>query len=246
MRTEITEFFRVLSERGPGEAASAVRGFLSRRYDRSIDQKFDRRHGVDTTGISEVTDYTLVSDTAGFATWYEPTSTRVASYLLKELAPAAPGSVFVDYGSGKGKMLLLASRLPFKRIIGVEFAKELVQSAVENAANYRDPQQVCFEIESLNIDATEYELPDEPCVIFMFAPFRGAILKGVIERIQASYQNNPRAMYIAYAKPFHGDEFAAQAFLTRRPVSLPRSLLALPYGYEIFETAEAAELRSGR
>ena len=57
-----------------------------------------------------------------------------------------PGSGFVDFGCGKGRVLLLAAGFGFARITGVEFAKELCDIAKErgplpkeDGPAYRDP-----------------------------------------------------------------------------------------------------------
>jgi len=48
---------------------------------------------------------------------------------------------FVDYGSGKGRVLLVASDYAFKKIVGVEFSKVLNDVAVANIATYRSSKQ---------------------------------------------------------------------------------------------------------
>ena len=39
---------------------------------------------------------------------------------------------FVDYGLGKGRVLMLATEYPFKRIVGVEFSESLDRTARQN------------------------------------------------------------------------------------------------------------------
>ena len=41
---------------------------------------------------------------------------------------------FVDYGSGKGRVLMLAAAYPFRRILGVEFSESLDRVARDNIA----------------------------------------------------------------------------------------------------------------
>ncbi len=43
---------------------------------------------------------------------------------------------FIDLGSGKGRVLLMASEYPFQKIIGVEFMPELHRAAQKNIAGY--------------------------------------------------------------------------------------------------------------
>ena len=45
--------------------------------------------------------------------------------VLASLQIAFHDYTFIDFGSGKGRALLLASEFPFKRIIGLEFSPEL-------------------------------------------------------------------------------------------------------------------------
>ena len=45
--------------------------------------------------------------------------------------------VFLDLGAGKGRMLLAASRYPFRRVIGVELSDRLAAIARSNVAAFR-------------------------------------------------------------------------------------------------------------
>jgi hypothetical protein len=47
--------------------------------------------------------------------------------------------VFLAYGSGKGKALLLASDYPFRRIIGVEYSEPLHRAAIRDSVQ-RSPR----------------------------------------------------------------------------------------------------------
>ena len=72
---------------------------------------------------------------------------------------------FVDFGSGKGRALLLASEYPFKRIIGLEFSRELHDAACANVSRYRSATQKCRAIEPKLADFVGYALPSEPTVL---------------------------------------------------------------------------------
>jgi SAM-dependent methyltransferase len=61
---------------------------------------------------------------------------------------------FIDFGSGKGRALLLASEFPFKRIIGVEFSPELHAIAQRDIERYNSAGQKCKSIESVCSDFT--------------------------------------------------------------------------------------------
>jgi hypothetical protein len=74
---------------------------------------FDRLFGVSTGGLVIGTAVTPGGDCAAYVT------SRWLPVLraLKKLAPG-PDGTFVDLGSGKGTVLLLAALLPFSRVIG--------------------------------------------------------------------------------------------------------------------------------
>jgi len=60
---------------------------------------------------------------------YKPSGIAFVRAALGRLDIAHAQYSFVDLGSGKGRALLLASHLPFRRIIGVEFSPKLTAIA---------------------------------------------------------------------------------------------------------------------
>ncbi len=114
---------------------------------------------------------------------------------------AFDGYTFIDFGSGKGRALLLASEFPFKRIVGLEFSPQLHRTAEENIRRYRSATQKCRDIQSLNMDFTDYVLPPEPSVLFFFHPCRIPVLWRVVGQISRSLSAHSRPLYIAYVAP---------------------------------------------
>ena len=111
---------------------------------------------------------------------------------------------FVDIGSGKGRTLLMASEYPFRKIIGVELIAELHGAAEENIRGYRSPTQRCVHIESMLADAREFELPEEPLVLYLFNPLPEPGMKRVMARLEKSLAANPRPVWILYHNPLLG------------------------------------------
>jgi SAM-dependent methyltransferase len=108
---------------------------------------------------------------------------------------------FVDLGSGKGRMLFLAAEYPFRRITGVELARELHDAAVQNIRSYRSPKQRCRVIESIYMDAAEYLFPDPPLVISLFNPFGPGVLREVLDHLNASAAAHPREIVLILLNP---------------------------------------------
>ncbi len=105
---------------------------------------------------------------------------------------------FVDLGSGKGRVLLMASDYPFKRIIGVEFMPDLHRTAQENIAGFSSDEQQCKQIEAVCMDARDFEFPPGPLVVYLFNPFSEATFVRVLENLRLSLEQVPWPIYIAY------------------------------------------------
>ena len=163
---------------------------------------FDWRHRVKTCGEEDPGGLTVVGDNVSQAAPYVPTTPRAGRYILRDLPVADVSNyTFIDMGSGKGRMLLLAAELPFRRIVGVEFASDLNVIAQNNARSYRNPKQRCTNIESLNMDAAEYEFPNEPSLLYFFYPFHQMLMQAVIQNLDRSLSEHPRDVILVYLNP---------------------------------------------
>lgn len=105
---------------------------------------------------------------------------------------------FIDYGSGRGRMLLTAARLPFRRVIGVEFSRRLHQQAVENIVA-SDRTLLCRNVEAVNIDAVEYDPPSGNLLAFFYNPFDERVLDQVAERLLAAGAKGKRTAFVIFA-----------------------------------------------
>ena len=164
---------------------------------------FDWRHGVRTCGTVNLTDLTLVGNNTGHGRYY-PSHPKFLFEVLSLLNVDHPSHTFVDLGSGKGRVLFVASEFPFSEIIGVEFASELHEIASRNVRSYRSKTQKCKNIKTLNLDAAEFEFPLTPLVLYMFNPFGPAVLVPVLQRLQRSIDSQPRDVTLLYETPYHG------------------------------------------
>jgi SAM-dependent methyltransferase len=163
---------------------------------------FDLLLGVSTRGTAATGDANF--DAGGDNCSYQGCEWLSLRRALKDLNPTA-SDVFVDLGSGKGKALLIAGRLPYKRVVGVEIDKELARLAARNIGRARRRLQA-ETVECLNTSVLEWPIPDDATVLFMFNPFIGETFRAVMTRIFESYDRNPRALHIVYEHPWEHDE----------------------------------------
>lgn len=164
---------------------------------------FDQRFGTDTGGVIPTGALDLPSDRQQQAVRYQTAKVEVFTALLNELPVAVDDFVFIDLGSGKGRALLLSSRMPFKEIVGVELSETLDQIARRNISNYRDKDQKCKCIRTVCQDVTQFDFPSNPTVVYMFNPFDETIMREVLERMEFSLRKAPRDFYVLYLKPEH-------------------------------------------
>jgi SAM-dependent methyltransferase len=166
---------------------------------------FDREYGVETDG--EIEDWTYLSDLEiPSPNWihgnnYAPVWPEQFRTALTTVPLRYEDYVFVDFGSGKGRALLLASEYPFKRIVGVEFSPELHAAAQRNISKYQSPRRKCAVVESMCADFLEFPLPLEPSVLFFFDPCDRSLLARMMARLSQSLKAHPRDLYLIYIAP---------------------------------------------
>ena len=123
--------------------------------------------------------------------------------VLRKLKPG-PQDVFVDLGSGKGIVLLIAGRLPFRRVIGVDIDEGRNRSAKENIERAAGRLRA-GEVTSVAASVLEWPVPDDLSVAYMFNSFTGSTFHEAMERIFDSYDRKPRELRIIYGYPAEHD-----------------------------------------
>jgi hypothetical protein len=139
-----------------------------------------------------------------FHSEYQPTDPYFFGEMMEALQQAHVdlGSfTFIDIGSGKGRVLLMASDYPFRRIMGVELIPALHRIALENLGKYHSETQRCFALESLCCDATEFDFPAEPLLIYLFHSLPEAPLRQMISRLGKSLLAHSRPAIVMYHNP---------------------------------------------
>lgn len=172
---------------------------------------FDRLSGTDTAGITA--DPTGQGKASGHV--YEATGPIAFRRLISKVHDDLSDFTFVDVGSGKGAVLLYASHRPFRQVIGVEHAPALHQIAVRNIATYssrRAGRMRCSNVVSILHDATTYEWPSGPLVVYLFSPVPREATEQILSNLERSLADDPRPCHIVTLNPF-SDLYASQRWL---------------------------------
>jgi SAM-dependent methyltransferase len=172
---------------------------------------FKYKYRLDTGGIIELSELTF-SGNPKLGTPYQGVNSKLFHNALANLDLDYKNSVFVDIGCGKGKSLILAAEYNFKKIIGVEFAKELVSICKKNVGKIHSKIKT-KEFKILYEDGSKYEFAPDINVIFFNNPFNCSELTDkMLNNIELSLKKNPRDLFILYFTPIYSECFTNRDF----------------------------------
>jgi SAM-dependent methyltransferase len=176
---------------------------------------FDALHSVDTGGLITAPHLSPGHPHALEATAYCATPPSRFAALLDIWANSPPERAineytFIDIGCGKGRTLLMAAALPFREVLGVELDPNLACIAEENLARSRDAGLALPPTRILCTDAADFDLPESPCLIYLYNPFTAVILERLLDRLEASLAHRPRPLDILYCNSLHAGVIAAR------------------------------------
>jgi hypothetical protein len=162
----------------------------------------------------------------------------VVDWILNAIKVDLTQYSFIDYGSGRGRVLLSAARKPFKCVRGIEFCRVLHEQAKRNIAGYPVRHLVCRDVQSVCCDALEYDLPGSNCVLYFYNPFEVELLDKVIRQSLEMARARQRRIIIIYYNSKHHQTLADNKKLKSRPLShIARLKLKLfsPHPVQIYD-----------
>jgi hypothetical protein len=124
--------------------------------------------------------------------------------------------VFLDYGAGMGRAMILAATYPFKRVVGVDIAPELTAIANDNFARCRSKLR-CQDLSITTSDATLYEIPRDATLFYIANAFNGQVLAAVLRRIRTFAASAPTPVLLVCNVPARSafeDQIRAHDWLT--------------------------------
>jgi SAM-dependent methyltransferase len=205
------------AERNRNECGVTIVGLFDGLRNRNIrnritnpfDEYWDRKLGIHTFGWHPGSGAPGGSDT--YLPFVPSTYHDIFSYL--RAAGIGPDDVFVDLGSGYGRVTFAASWMGAKRAIGVELVQTLTDGAEANRKRsvLRDRN-----IEFICADALAFSEP-EMTMLYMFHPFGEAILEQVLKNIHSARAaaSNPPKLKIVYANPVYNDAMGRAGWLRK-------------------------------
>lgn len=138
---------------------------------------------------------------------YEPSGWRDLARVL-QTHEVSDEDVFIDLGSGKGRVVLQAARYPFGRVIGVELSEELNDIARANIDAVKSTLR-CGSVELETADIAEYDVPDDVTVAYVYNAFRGELFDAAVRALLASLDRRQRPLRLIYKTPLEEDRLLA-------------------------------------
>ena len=206
--------------------ANLIREFLwestpAQRRRRYGDAEYDWDYRVDTTSATVGWRERLIGQ---FHSAYQPTEPALFKEMMASLKIDFQEFTFVDIGSGKGRVLLMAADYPFRRILGIELLPALHRVAQENLSAYKSDSQQCFALETVCGDAREFIFPAEPILLYLFNPLPELALIEVMANLDHSLRQFPRVVYLLYHNPLLEHVLAKHPAFTKIGGTLLHSL----------------------
>ncbi len=171
-------------------------------YSALADLCFDFRHGTDTMRWKNLQDLTVDSENKVHGVRYQASKAAPLVQLLNTFEIPKDGT-FVDFGSGKGRVLLLAVQCGFRHVIGVEFSSQLCDVARSNVAALKQRLGRPINVEIVEIDAAKFEILEDQTVFYLYNPFNEVVLSQVMANLRDSLSRSARKVCLIYNTPIH-------------------------------------------
>jgi SAM-dependent methyltransferase len=143
-----------------------------------------------------------------------PSVFREACRRWRETLPASAARIeaytFVDVGAGKGRALLLAAELPFRKVIGVELNEDLARIAHQNVALWSRMARPRIKLRVMAQDAAEFRWPRSPLLVYLNNPFECELVAQLAASIAAAAASGPGLADLLYVNPACAERLARQ------------------------------------
>jgi SAM-dependent methyltransferase len=176
---------------------------------RTKQHPFDRQFGVDTSGFIAVDDLKTGHPNEGYSEAYWGTAPSLFAQVMEAWRATLPGDLkvedysFFDLGCGKGRVVLMASDIPFRSVTGIELNPKLTAIARENLSIWMRTQRACQSTQVLTGDATAPELPDGPVLLYLFNSFNAHLVKLLVDQLLEQAPERSWPVDILYTHALH-------------------------------------------
>ncbi|MEO6219510.1 MAG: class I SAM-dependent methyltransferase [Ginsengibacter sp.] len=171
----------------------------------------EKKYNIQTIQLNRLNTLSINSENLIHASIYQGANYYLIEKAFEYLQSLNANNSIVDFGSGKGRVLVVAAHYGFRKITGIDFAKALCLSAEENI-NKIGSKFPSTEFTVICDDVVNYQVKDDEDGFFFFNPFNEVVMLAVVKNILKSLKENPRHVYIVYLNPVHKEIFLSAGF----------------------------------
>lgn len=187
----------------------ALRGVVPARR---LRHPFDRRHGVDTSGLLYPADLPSAHVHDIHSAGYYATAPSLFHGAMARWSETLPGSghrlsdyTLVDIGCGKGRVVMLASEYAFREVVGVELNPELAAVAQRNLTKWMRSPRACRAVRVLHGDTLSIPIPRGPVVLYFFNSFERGMVELWLDRLSGVASARTGPIDLIYVHPEFGE-----------------------------------------
>lgn len=177
------------------------------RARRRADRAFDLRWGTDTSSGLSVHELGIARSRIANCRRYDPSSEAMLREPIAQLAIDPAAFDFIDYGSGKGRVLMLAMADGFASVTGVEISARLCAIARDNVQRFAAQHEAMAPARILHVDAGGFAPRGRNILAYFYNPFDRLIMDEVRRQLEASLAAGSERIVVIYANPEHADVF---------------------------------------
>ncbi|MEP7250792.1 MAG: class I SAM-dependent methyltransferase [Ginsengibacter sp.] len=171
----------------------------------------EKKYAINSMVIERLNNISVVGENITHASIYQGANYFLLEKAFDYLKSINANGHFVDFGCGKGRVLIVAAHYGFTKLTGIDFAAALCESAKKNIQS----GQSRFPLAQFGIicdDAANYKVQDDDIVFFFFNPFDESVMLQVAKNILKSLKEKPRTIFIVYLNPVHKEIFLSAGF----------------------------------
>ncbi|HHH76449.1 MAG TPA: class I SAM-dependent methyltransferase, partial [Phycisphaerae bacterium] len=165
---------------------------------------YEKTLGIKTLGYLDQHELALANRDSSF---YAATAYWDFRKAMSLISISREKDVFLDYGSGMGRAVIMAGTYPFARVLGVEVSEKLNDIASDNLQRAKKKLK-CSDIQLTCGDAGTFEVPRDVTVVYMYNPFRNDLLVKVLDNIYESLRQRPRNLRLIFKNTTHFEKIA--------------------------------------
>ena len=183
---------------------------------RHAQHPFDAQYGTDTGNYLLPDELAAGSEHDSLNYGYSAIAPSVFRAALLRWCATLPSPrrlsayTFVDIGCGKGRALLLAAELPFRKVVGVELNEDLSCTARRNVARWSALARPKSKIRVVNSDALELRWPRAPLLVYLYNPFACELVERLTAKLADAASAASGLADLLYVNPTCADTISRQ------------------------------------